>query len=49
MYFFTAALGLICSMQEKSKKILLGVLEKAVDICDSRGVWPLDHFLSGYI
>ncbi|KAJ6982163.1 hypothetical protein NC653_025317 [Populus alba x Populus x berolinensis] len=31
-------LGLICSMQEKSKKILQGILEKAVDICDSRGV-----------
>ncbi|XP_011007746.1 PREDICTED: uncharacterized protein LOC105113305 isoform X2 [Populus euphratica] len=32
------SLGLMCSMQEKSKKILLGILEKAVDICDSRGV-----------
>ncbi|KAH8490175.1 hypothetical protein H0E87_022632 [Populus deltoides] len=31
-------LDLICAIQEKNKKILLGILEKAVNICASRGV-----------
>ncbi|KAJ6884685.1 hypothetical protein NC652_031632 [Populus alba x Populus x berolinensis] len=39
--FGTAALwslDLICAIQEKNKKILLGILEKAVSICARRGV-----------
>jgi hypothetical protein len=39
------ALDLICAIQEKNKKILLGILEKAVNICASRGVCSLHHYL----
>ncbi|KAJ6764039.1 ADENINE NUCLEOTIDE ALPHA HYDROLASES-LIKE SUPERFAMILY PROTEIN [Salix purpurea] len=34
----TTTIDLICSIQEKNKMILSGILEKAVNICASRGV-----------
>lgn len=41
-----AAIDLICSIQEKNKMILSGILEKAVNICASRGVCSLHLYLS---
>ncbi|KAJ6383671.1 hypothetical protein OIU78_027041 [Salix suchowensis] len=34
----TTTIDLICSIQEKNKMILSGILEKAVNICANRGV-----------